>query len=295
MEKGRCTAVSHYFKKRTGKIYSRKSLPGFPITVWRKKWHKGTPRCACLRGSFTVEAAVILPMLACFFVSILFFFRVLQVELQVERAIVDAGQTLSAYAAGDGKSTGKAALKLAVMKELAGREETARYVTGGAAGVSLLASKVEGDFIDIRAAFSVEIPVRLFGRQGIKIERRVCCRKWTGRKGERGNGEDEIWVYVTETGTVYHRRRECSHLRLSVTAVNKNSVGDKRNENGGKYHECERCKDKNRGQAKVYITSQGDRYHYDLQCSGIKRTISMIKLSEVGGRSPCSRCAAEGN
>lgn len=290
--------MSHYFKRRKGKIYSRNSLPGFPITVRRNKWRKGTPQYTCLRGSFTVEAAVILPLLACFFVSILFFFRVLQVELQVERAMVDAGQTLAAYAAGDGKSAGRAvsltALKLEVMKELAGREETARYVTGGAAGVSLLDSKVEGDFIDIRASFLVEAPVRLFGRQGLKIERRVCCRKWTGWSGENGNGEDEIWVYITETGTVYHRSRECSHLRLSVTAVNKNRVGDKRNENGGRYRECERCREKNRGQTKVYITSQGDRYHYDLQCSGIKRTISMIKLSEVGGRSPCSRCAAEG-
>jgi len=246
-----------------------------------------------------VEAAVLLPMLACFFVSILFFFRVMQVELQVEKAMVDAGQTLAAYAAGEGKGTGKAvtmgALKLAVMKELAGREETVHYVTGGAAGVSLLDSKVEGDYIDIRAAFQVEVPVRLFGRQGIRIVRRIRCRKWTGWNGESGNGEDDIWVYITETGTVYHRSRECSHLRLSVTAVNKNKVGDKRNENGGRYRECERCAGKNRGQTTVYITSQGDRYHYDLQCSGIKRTISMIKLSEVGGRSPCSRCAAGGN
>lgn len=242
---------------------------------------------------------MLLPMLACFFVSILFFFRVLQVELQVERAMVDAGQTLAAYGTGDRKSAGKAvslvALKIAVMKELADKEETARYVTGGAAGVSLLASKVEADFIDIRAAFRVEAPVRLFGKRGIKIERRVRCRKWTGWNRENDNGEDEIWVYVAETGTVYHRSRECSHLRLSVTAVSKNRVGEKRNENGGKYHECERCAEKNRGQSTVYITGQGDRYHYDLQCSGIKRTISMIRLSEVGERSPCSRCGSGEN
>lgn len=241
---------------------------------------------------------MILPVMACFFVSILFFFRVMQVELQVERAMADAGWTLAASAPGEGKSAGKAvnltALKLAVMKELAGRKEVARYVTGGAAGVSLLDSNLEGDFIDIQAAFRVEVPVRLLGTQGLKIVRRVRCRKWTGWNGESQNGEDEIWVYITETGTVYHRNRECSHLRLSVTKTNLNEIGNKRNENGGKYRECERCAEKNKGQVIVYITNQGDRYHYDLQCSGIKRTISMIKLSEVGGKSPCSRCAGEG-
>lgn len=292
--------MSHYYKKGTGKIWKRKSLPGFLITTMPpgRGWRKGTPRYICLKGSFTIEAAVILPLMACFFVSILFFFRVMQVELQVERAMTDAGQTLAAYAAGEGRSAGKAvnlsALKLEVMKELKNREEVKRYVTGGAAGVSLIDSNLEGNFIDIRAAFRVEVPVRLLGRQGVTITRRVRCRKWTGWNGESQNGESEIWVYITETGTVYHRARECSHLRLSVTKTNLNKIGNKRNENGEKYRECERCAEKNNGQTTVYITNQGDRYHYDLQCSGIKRTISMIKLSEVGERNPCSRCGGEG-
>ena len=40
----------------------------------------------------------------------------------------------------------------------------------------------------------------------------------------------------------------------------------------------------------VFITDQGNRFHYDLNCSGIKRTIYMIRLSEVGNRKQCSRC-----
>lgn len=41
---------------------------------------------------------------------------------------------------------------------------------------------------------------------------------------------------------------------------------------------------------RLYITNQGDCYHKDLGCSGIKRTVRMIRLSEVGTRRPCSRC-----
>lgn len=48
----------------------------------------------------------------------------------------------------------------------------------------------------------------------------------------------------------------------------------------------EKIKEKNT----VFITDQGNRFHYDLNCGGIKRTIYMIRLSEVGNRKKCSRC-----
>ena len=39
-----------------------------------------------------------------------------------------------------------------------------------------------------------------------------------------------------------------------------------------------------KGKNTVFITDQGNRFHYDLNCGGIKRTIYMIRLSEVGNR-----------
>lgn len=41
---------------------------------------------------------------------------------------------------------------------------------------------------------------------------------------------------------------------------------------------------KNKRKNTVFITDQGNRFHYDLNCGGIKRTIYMIRLSEVGNR-----------
>lgn len=40
--------------------------------------------------------------------------------------------------------------------------------------------------------------------------------------------------------------------------------------------------EKIKGKNTVFITDQGNRFHYDLNCGGIKRTIYMIRLSEVG-------------
>ena len=60
---------------------------------------KETPGCTCPSGSMTLEAAVVVPILACLFTCVLFFFRVMQVQLCVQDALEDTGRTLSVYAA----------------------------------------------------------------------------------------------------------------------------------------------------------------------------------------------------
>ena len=95
-------------------------------------------------------------------------------------------------------------------------------------------------------------------------------------------------VYVTETGLVYHRDYHCTHLELSIHMVLQSEIESLRNEGGGKYHPCQHCM-KGAGGG-VYITDTGDRYHSSLSCSGLKRTIYAVPLSEVAGKGACSRC-----
>lgn len=59
---------------------------------------KGTPQCLRLSAVFTLEAAVVMPVLACFFVSVLFFFRIMQIQLEVQRALDDTGRKLAVCA-----------------------------------------------------------------------------------------------------------------------------------------------------------------------------------------------------
>ncbi len=121
----------------------------------------------------------------------------------------------------------------------------------------------------------------------------VNCRvrKWTGYQNEMvaSDKEEEEWVYITQTGEVYHRSRDCSHLNVSIQCCNWENIKFLRNMNGEKYRPCEKC-GTNGGLGILYITNQGNRYHSDIQCSGLKRTVKVVPISKVGQRRPCSKC-----
>ena len=136
--------------------------------------------------------------------------------------------------------------------------------------------------------YQVVIPVPLFGIAPVKCSEKMKIKAWSGyeREGWMDTGNDT--VYVTETGLVYHKDYHCSHLDLSIRMTHLELVEGLRNENGGKYYPCEHCVKGNGGN--IYITNSGDRYHSSLSCSGLKRTIYAIPISEAAGKGACSRC-----
>lgn len=279
---------------------SKKSLPGSMWSIKKKNFidkrikanqRKEIPRHTRLSGVLTLEAAVVLPMAACFFVSILFFFRVMQVQLEMQKVLDDTGRQMAVYLAEEENIGKEAAVsELFFRKELMGRENIKKYVPGGILGVSIASSVFMENEICIKAEYDIRLPVSLLGIRNIPMFQSSCCRKWNGWKPDNEADESDNWVYVTETGTVYHTMRSCTYLTLSIESVSRSAIPQLRNENGEKYYECERCAAKENKFGKVYITNQGKRYHKDLNCSGIKRTIYMIRLSEAGERRMCSKC-----
>ena len=122
----------------------------------------------------------------------------------------------------------------------------------------------------------------------------VKVHAWTGEDQGEGGTENsdrhEKMVYVTASGSVYHKKLDCSHLNLSVTKVSGGSISSMRNEYGEKYHACESCSRGQKPGSTVYITESGNRYHNDKNCSGLKRTVRMVKESDVGKLHACKRC-----
>lgn len=121
----------------------------------------------------------------------------------------------------------------------------------------------------------------------------VNCRvrKWTGynvNHVDASNLKEEL-VYITETGRVYHRSRGCSYLNPSIRCTTIQSIQNLRNHDGAKYKPCSNCGACG-GLGIVYITEYGERYHYNIRCSGLKRTIRTVPLSKVKHLGSCSKC-----
>lgn len=290
--------MSLYSIKKSQQIeFDRKecTLPEItPFLPYKEKnfllFHKETPRCSHVSGVFTVEAAIILPLLACFFVSLLFFFRVMQIEIAVQKALNDTGRQLAVYQADEESVLDIASAQVFFLKELGEKEVPEEYIQGGKAGISLLKSSFSEREVQLTACYQVSLPIQIFGVGELAMEQRADCRKWNGWNAADGKTDTEEWVYITETGSVYHSVSTCSYLNLSIRSVAREQLESLRNESGGVYRSCELCANQTNACGNVYITNQGNCYHNDLRCSGLKRTVYMIRLSEAGGRSACSRC-----
>ena len=118
-------------------------------------------------------------------------------------------------------------------------------------------------------------------------------RSWTGYDNI-GASAQEKYVYVTEYGSVYHTSRGCSHLQLSIQKRASKEIPEARNASGAIYTECDYCSQEDSlNTDSLYITEDGERYHYSLDCPGLTRIIRMIKLTEADEYAPCSQCVTE--
>lgn len=248
-----------------------------------------------ISGSLMVETAIVLPTIVCFMVCFLFLFRVLQVQECVEEALQYSARVtaVNCYADVTNHQTSDALLLAEAVvvfeKQLEEKHCPFTFIKNGKMGISLLQSDLSGSDVTLRASYQMEMPVRLFPIAPFRMLQCVTCRKWVGDIDLSGDGVEQqsAWVYITPTGSAYHKSRSCTYLDLSVRPVSRSQVAFERNASRECYRPCEHC----RGYGStVFITDYGNRYHSSLTCSGLKRTILMVHLSEVAERHSCPKC-----
>lgn len=127
-----------------------------------------------------------------------------------------------------------------------------------------------------------------FSKKNITVG--ITYRKWNGFNvtGECNENEEEEYVYVAKYGTVYHMNRDCKHLNVDVKIVSPEQISSLTNNNMEKYSACDICN--GAGSGILFVTEGGNKYHGSSNCSGLKRTVRMVKKSEVGGMPACSVC-----
>lgn len=238
---------------------------------------------AFLPGSFTLEAALALPVFLFLMVIILYLFCMMQVQYIVGNSLDAAVAEISLM----GRVSEKEAenlVKASFYKELAVQGCPISKIEHGLAGFSWKGTTVDAGYIDAFLTYRLPIPIRFFGKKSMELSDGCRMHRWTGNlEGMAGTGGGE-WVYLTPTQNVYHASRECSHLKLSIQAVSPKSPVWQR------YAPCGHCVHGKQAGTAIYITSEGDCYHYALNCSGLKRTIYMVLKKDVGNKRACLRC-----
>lgn len=266
-----------------------------------------------LRAGMTVEASIVLPLFLFFFLNLGCAIEMIRLHGNLQLALWQVGSKMAVYGYvmdNDEMPENREGW----WRDLAGTVISSTYVKGqvvdlagadylndsplmdGTNSLQLWESEIFGsdDEIDIIVTYSVSPWARLAGFRSFRMANRYYAHIWNGYRlsGSEEAGEEAQIVYVTESGTVYHMSMECTHLSLSIQPVPSSVVDDMRNQGGGRYYPCSRCANGASEPHIFYITDEGDRYHYNPQCSGLKRTTASMTLEQAldAGYRPCSRC-----
>lgn len=166
-------------------------------------------------------------------------------------------------------------------------------IVGGKTGIDCSHSKKYWNttIMDLSVRYQIEIPIFMFRLPLISREEVIRVKGWTGYEEKSLVETEEMVVYVTDYGQVYHVEESCAYLDLSVRKIGHEQVSEMRNFSGEKYKKCSQCKKVQDNMQDVYITDYGSKYHYSLDCKGLKRTVYTMLLSEVKGMGGCSKCA----
>ena len=241
------------------------------------------------KGSITVEAALAVPIFFLAVVSLLYLMEMTAIRTAVRSGLQYAGK----------EAAEEAYMLTAVLParleddvvHAAGAERLDRsIVEGGSGGIRCGGSRMSSrtGIGELEVTYQIRLPIPMFGVPPVTCREKMRIKAWVGYEKPVFEKDDEKTVYVTETGLVYHKDYHCTYLELSIHMVQPEEVEGLRNTGGGKYYPCERCL--GHGKRGVYITDSGDRYHSSLSCSGLKRTVYAVPMSEVVGKGACSRC-----
>jgi hypothetical protein len=245
---------------------------------------------AAAKGVITVEAALAVPL---FFLAALALFYMLEV-MSIRTAIRSGMQYAAKMAAEDIYVYPKVtpgSLEADIVSAVGGERLERSIVVGGSGGIHCEKSRMSAitGILELKAAYQVRLPIPVFAAAPVNMTESMRMKGWNGYVRSGFGQEDEEMVYITETGMVYHQDYHCNYLELSIRMVPYSQVDGLRNESHGKYHACEGCVHGGAADG-VYITDYGDRYHNSLSCSGLKRTIYAVPLSEAVGKGACSKC-----
>jgi hypothetical protein len=256
-----------------------------------------TAFCRRLDGGMTVEAALALPFFLLFFLNLASLMEMMRLHGNLQTALWEACSSAAVYTcAVEDEDLAASVLSALYIRSRLVKSLGSEYLEdsplqNGAAGLLVVSDPeaVDEDILSVRVSYSVSSISALIGFPDFRMSNVYYGHIWNGYEIGESASKEEI-VYVTENGTVYHLSRNCTHLLLSVRQEPYSSVKDLRNQQGRSYGACGRCA-KGEAPETIFVTDEGESFHYSENCAGLKRTVKAISLQDASlSYRACSRC-----
>ena len=214
------------------------------------------------KGSLTVEAAMVLPLMLSFLLLLLSLVEVMRtaVEQRIsQQELIRSSAVAASVILGENKSK-------------------------------------NGDCLVVDRVYPIALSFSAFGYENVRVRHTSVVHIFNGYDVSQvvGTKEQDAYVYITKSGSVYHLSRSCRVLCVDISQMKVNEIATARNTEGKKYYKCQVCRfgfnsDDTQEQT-VFYTPYGVKYHASLACPEIQRMIQVVKRSEVGERKACKFC-----
>lgn len=299
---------------KEGTLAKNKSLPRNKERAFHSAWNK--------KASLTIEAALVLPIFMFFVMAIVELLIIVSLQSEIQLSMEETARSIgkkayltecadtiitSGSSEVDADSTSLLSaginfltIKTWLMKDgLKERLDNSRIIDGSNGLYTYNSSYDEKQgILDIVVTYNYRIPLIPKQIGTVSLSQRCYSHVWIGRQLDQddGNGTesetDSHIVYVTPYGTVYHTSKDCRYLDLSIRQISVSEISSARNADGKKYEKCT-CAEHMAAGDTVYITDYGTNWHTDINCSGLKRTVNEVEISEIGNMHVCPKCGEE--
>lgn len=257
------------------------------------------------RAFISIEAAICLSLFTLAVMSFLSFGTVMNQRMKLEVALRNTASKIAQdYAIYDAIATGEASLieDFAVrgigtvasgqllLEELGKDNLDKSCICDGYSGISFLYSDILDDeeYVDLVISYKMKLPFKIIPLPDIKMTQRSRIYPWAGIQVFKDNEEDGEYVYLTKTGTVFHKTLSCKHLNIKVSKLAISEVNGVRNDSGGKYYPCQICYEDE--DLIIFITKSGTAYHGDKECPTISRDVRKVAKEDCIGIPACKSC-----
>ena len=175
-------------------------------------------RKRCKKGSLTVEAAMVLPMFMTGLLALVSILFMCNVCHRIQASLLFEAQHLSVKYR-DGQMPDLSFVKDEITANITNTD--LKFIDNGTDGIDMSGSVLDGEYIKLCISCDLVPLTDNFGILKIPLERTTLAHVWSGY--ENGFFGDEEYVYITDDSDVYHRDRNCSHIKLSGMTTGKDT------------------------------------------------------------------------